>query len=66
MTCINHPEVAAYLVPWWPCTHWLDVECGICADCAAGDCKNLNLVELGSDEFWSAFEDMRADHWARD
>lgn len=66
MRCINHPEVEAHLVPWWPYTHFLDVECGICPDCAAGNCKNLHLVELGSADFWSAFDDMRANSWTRD
>jgi len=33
--------------------------------CASSDCKDLNLVALGSEEFWTAFEDMKANHWAR-
>ena len=65
MKCINHPDADANLVPWWPCTHFLDVECGICPACATGDCKDLDLVALGSEEFWTAFEDMKANHWAR-
>lgn len=59
MRCINHPETDAFLVPWWPYTHSLDVERGICEQCAAGDCKDMDLVELGSEEFWSAFNDMQ-------
>lgn len=59
-TCINHPLTAAAFVPWWPHTHFLDVEGGVCAACAAGDHSDLQLLELGTEAFWAAFEDMRS------
>jgi hypothetical protein len=58
-TCINHPLTPASHVPWWPYTRFLDVEGGVCTECAAGGCSDLNLLAFGSEEFWAAF-DVRA------
>jgi hypothetical protein len=64
--CTNHPDRPSSHVPWWPYTHFLDVECGYCPECVEefrAD-TSLDLVEIDTDRFWECQEDMRDNLWS--
>lgn len=63
MHCANHPGVIATHVPWWSYTHFLDVDCGLCSECVAGDCQGMEVVEIDSEEYWEHERDMREGDW---
>lgn len=69
--CVNHNDRQATHVPWWPFTHFLDVDCGLCPECATEletfdefqEPNDGRAVEINSMEFWEHERDMREGAW---
>jgi hypothetical protein len=63
--CYAHPGRPATRVPWWPFTHFLDVDCGHCDECTHqyNDPDDPKMIEIGSEEYWEYERDMREGAW---